>query len=256
MKILTYNVRYDNPHDGINAWENRKNAVIALIKETGAEIFCVQECLKNQKDDLEQAFPTFGLVGVGRADGWLKGEMVNIFYNTERFKRIFNGDFWLSETPHVIGSLSWGSALPRVVSWVKLYDKKTDNSFFVFNTHFDHISDLARENSALLLHQKVKELAGEHTAFITGDFNLTPKDATYKLLTNQFMDIKTLSPTSPKQNTTFNNFGKTGVSGHWIDYIFTNYPQNVTVKAFEIIETKMNQRFPSDHFPILVEVDF
>ncbi len=256
MKILTYNVRYDNPSDGIYAWKNRKEDLVSLIRSTKADVFCVQECLQNQKEDLEQAFPDFGLVGVGRADGWLGGEMVNIFFNKQRFTKIQNGDFWLSETPHTIGSISWGSALPRIVSWIQILDSHTSKSFFVFNTHLDHLSSLARFNSVHLIHQKIREIAKEKISFITGDFNLTPNESTYKLLTEFFTDLKTLSPTPPKQNSTFNHFGNTGVSGEWIDYIFTNAPDQILLNSFEVIDIKINQRFPSDHFPILSDIEF
>lgn len=254
LTLLTYNIRYDNPDDGLNVWTNRREALVSLIQSCEPDIFCVQEALNDQKMYLHHAFPAFGLVGVGRTDGWLRGEMCNIFYRKDRFEKIANGDFWLSETPHVIGSQSWGSALPRIASWIKLLDKDTKQAFFVFNTHFDHESLRARQESAHLLHQKIGEMAGESRAFLTGDFNLPPKENTYKFLTTYFTDLRTLAPTLPTQTSTFNGFGKEAVAGWWIDYVFTNHKEGLEVKSFDVLETKINNRFPSDHFPLVVKV--
>lgn len=253
INILTYNLRYDNPQDGINSWENRKEAVATLIRGYEADIFCVQECMQSQKDYLQQQFPTHDLVGVGRSDGWLEGEMVNIFYNKSRFQRLENGDFWLSETPHVIGSRSWGSALPRLVSWIKLYDTVAGKAFYVFNTHFDHKSVQARQKSAQLLQAKVAEIAGAYLALITGDFNLTPAESTYTDLACHFADLKATLPAQPNPTTTFNGFGNAGVAGLWIDYVFTNLPNMLKTNRYQVLTDKINNRFPSDHFPILVD---
>lgn len=256
MKILTYNIRYDNPQDGANIWHNRRDAVMSLIRKSGAHIFCVQECMSWQKDYLEKSFPEFGLVGVGRADGWLEGEMVNIFYHKTLFDCWANGDFWLSETPNSIGSVSWGSALPRLVSWIKLWDKQKQKAFFVFNTHFDHESQQARQKSAYLLHQKVLEIAGEHTALITGDFNLTPSESTYKILVSAFNDLKNDAPNKPKQKATFNGFTTAGMGNLWIDYIFAHKPEAISVQSYTVLDDKINGIFPSDHFPILLDFDW
>lgn len=252
INLMTYNLRYDNPKDGSNSWENRKKNVATLIQNYQVDILCVQECMQSQKDYLEQNFSQFSLVGVGRNDGWLEGEMVNIFYNHTRFEKQANGDFWLSETPEVIGSSSWGSALPRLASWIKLYDKQVGKSFFVFNTHFDHKSLEARRESALLLHKKVKEIAGNALALITGDFNLTPAESTYSTLAYEWIDLRKALPTPPKQTTTFNGFGTTGIEGLWIDYIFANTPHLLKINAYKVIDEKIQNIFPSDHFPILL----
>jgi endonuclease/exonuclease/phosphatase family metal-dependent hydrolase len=256
MRLLTYNLRYDNPADGINAWENRKEAVATLIRNYEVDILCVQECMQSQKDYLESAFPEYGLVGVGRSDGWLGGEMVNIFYRTARFEKQANGDFWLSETPDVIGSTSWESALPRLASWIRLYDRVAGKVFYVFNTHFDHQSGQARRESAKLLIRKMTEIAGEHTAFLTGDLNLTLSDSTYTFLASQCTDLRICLPALPTERTTFNGFGSAGVAGLWIDYVFSTQPEAFKIHAYKVIQDKINGRFPSDHFPIWVDFEF
>ncbi len=254
LTLISYNIRYDNPKDGVNAWENRKQNVVALLKTQNPDVFCVQEVTQTQKDYLETQFPDFGLVGVGRADGWLGGEMVNIFYAKNRLEKISNGDFWLSDTPDIIGSCTWGNRLPRLASWICLWDKVEERTFFVFNTHFDHESLEARQKSATLIYQKINEIAGENLAFLTGDFNLTPSENTYKMLASCFSDLCHIAPISPKQITTFNNFGARGVSNMWIDYIFCNQKTNLQVESFEVIDTKIDNRFPSDHFPLVVKI--
>lgn len=255
INLLSYNIRYDNPLDGVNIWDNRKMDLCALIAQQNPSIFCIQEAQKSQKDFLEMQFPNFGLVGVGRSDGWENGEMVNIFYDKNIFEKLENGDFWLSDTPELVGSCTWGNRLPRLVSWIKLQEKTTNNILFVFNTHFDHESLNARQKSVTLLHQKVQEIAGNHLAFITGDFNLTPSESTYKMLKNVFFDTKILFNKNIPQTSTFNNFGTNAVSNLWIDYIFSNQKDTFTIENFEVIDTKINNRFPSDHFAILIKIE-
>lgn len=255
LTILTYNIRYNNPNDGANSWENRKYDVAQLISDQNPNVFCLQETQQSQKDFLETQFQNFGLVGVGRADGWLGGEMVNIFYEKNRFEKLSNGDFWLSDTPDVVGSCTWGNRLPRLVSWIQLLEKSTNHIFFVFNTHFDHESLPARQKSTKLLHQKITEIAGNYPAFIAGDFNLTPNESTYKSLITYFEDAKSLSPMLPLQNTTFNNFGKKGITNMWIDYIFLSQKNTYKVKNYQVIDALYNGKFPSDHFALKLEVE-
>ncbi len=256
INLMTYNIRYDNPADGVNVWANRKEAVAKLIKTKSVHVLGVQEALYQQVIDLQQTLPHFDWVGVGRDNGGQHGEFMAIFYDKDALELIEHGHFWLSETPHIAGSCAWETACPRMVTWAKLKEKQTEQVFYHFNTHLDHKSRQARRESIYLLNKKISEIAGQTRAILTGDFNLTPKEAEYTLLTDYFTDLRTKFPEKNFNNSTFNNFGQQGVSGMTIDFIFAHLSRYLVCHSFDILENKYNNRFPSDHFPLLVTLEF
>ncbi len=136
----------------------------------------MQEALHVQMNDLQKALPDFKYAGVGRTDGKQDGEYSAIFYNAKKLQLLESKTFWLSETPTVAGSKSWDAAITRIVTWAKFKDIESSKTFFVFNTHFDHIGKVARRESAKLLLKKINEIAGNSSVIITGDFNATPGD--------------------------------------------------------------------------------
>ena len=160
LNIMTFNIRYNTAADSLNAWPYRKDKVASQVLFHEAHILGVQEALHDQVVDLQQRLPQYKYAGVGRDDGKEKGEYSAIFYDTTRLQVLQTKTFWLSETPEVPGSKSWDAAITRIVTWIKFRDKKTKKIFFAFNTHFDHIGQVARRESAKILLQKVKEIAG------------------------------------------------------------------------------------------------
>ena len=84
-----------------------------------------------------------------------------------------NGDFGLSETPDSIGKKGWDAACERIVTWAVLKDKVSGREVAAFNTHFDHMGKVARSESAKLILEKIKQMAGDLPVIVTGDFNGT-----------------------------------------------------------------------------------
>lgn len=170
MKIITYNIRYDNPSDGIDRWQFRCDDLISLLEEQCANIICFQEVLWNQFEFLQQKLATFTAVGVGRDDGPSQGELGPIFF-TKNFQCLASGTFWLSDTPHQAGSKLKSSSLPRICTWAKLEDKDVENSTFcVFNTHLDHASGDARRQQTQILLQQIRHIAGLYPSLLTWGF--------------------------------------------------------------------------------------
>jgi endonuclease/exonuclease/phosphatase family metal-dependent hydrolase len=158
LKVTTYNIRYDNPADGVNQWSNRKTTLIDLIKTNDADILCIQEGLVNQITDLQIALPNYQYVGVGRDDGQRKGEYAAIFYKKEKFRLLKTSNFWLSASPEIAGSIGWDAACVRICTWAQLYSIQDSQSLYVFNTHMDHVGVQSRKNSASLLLKRISEL--------------------------------------------------------------------------------------------------
>ena len=253
IRVMTFNIRYDEPRDGANAWPNRKELVAGMIRFHNADLVGVQEALKGQIDDLEKLLPEYSWLGVGRGDGKNGGEYSAIFYRKLRFKSLESSTFWLSETPNVPGA-GWDAALPRIVTWAKFRDLTTGKVFFHFNTHFDHRGVKARTESARLMLSRIGQMAAASPVVVTGDFNFTESADGYKLLTGKsaLRDARYISqhghhgPTS-----TFNEF-KALVPDKKIDYVFVK--GNIRVVQHGVLSDTWDGRFPSDHLPVLAEV--
>jgi len=255
LNVMTFNIRYSTMADSVNAWPYRKDKVASQVLFHEAHILGVQEALHDQMVDLQQRLPKYKYAGVGRDDGKEKGEYSAIFYDTTRLQALQTKTFWLSETPDVPGSKSWDAAITRIVTWIKFRDKKTKKIFFAFNTHFDHIGKVARRESARLLLQKVKEVAGNTPAIITGDFNAEPTDEPVQVIKDisnplHFTDSKDLSQKlhyGPAG--TFNGFKNKERNDQPIDYIFLKGKWKVLKHA--TISQTWEGLFASDHFSVM-----
>src|SRR5258705_1409879 len=157
FNVMTFNIRLNTAVDSLNAWPYRKDKVASQILFHKIDLLGIQEALHVQIMDLKERLPQYKYVGVGRDDGREKGEYSAIFYDTTRFQLLQGQTFWLSETPEEPGSKSWDAAYTRVVTWAKLKDRKTKKEFFAFNTHFDHMGQVARRESAKIVLKRVKE---------------------------------------------------------------------------------------------------
>lgn len=262
LRVMTFNIRYDEPRDKENAWPNRKELVASMIRFHQADLVGVQEALARQMNDLEKLLPDYLWVGVGRNDGKAEGEFSAIMYRKSRFSRIESSTFWLSETPG-LPSKGWDADYPRVVTWLKIKDTSTGKLIFHFNTHFDHRGVQAREESARLLLKRINSIAGQLPVVVTGDFNFNESSMGYQILTGKTLekemgfqsslrDARYLSqhghhgPTS-----TFNEF-KALVPEMKIDYVFVKGA--VRVLQHGALSDTWNGRFPSDHLPVLAEI--
>ncbi|MBC7808771.1 MAG: endonuclease/exonuclease/phosphatase family protein [Akkermansiaceae bacterium] len=252
MNIATFNIRYDNPKDGVNAWPNRKDWVRDLIDYHAFDIVGVQEALASQVDFLADG--RFDYVGVGREDGKRAGEFAALFYDRKRFTRRESGTFWLSETPDV-PSKGWDADLNRVCSWTQLADKGIgDRDFFVFNTHFDHKGVVARERSAELILAKIKDIVSAKPFFLMGDLNLTPDTVPVRKLAAALRNSRAVTEAKPYgPSGTFNGFDITRPLEQPIDYIFVS--PGVRVLKYAVLPDNWGARYPSDHLPVLIRAD-
>ena len=260
LNVMTFNIRLNIKSDSLNAWPYRKDNAASQIKFHNVHILGVQEALHEQMMDLRQSLSQYKYVGVGRDDGETKGEYSAIFYDTTRMRLLGSSTFWLSLTPEIPGSKSWDAAITRIVSWAKFTDVRSKKTFFVFNTHFDHIGKEARRESAKLLKQRVKEVAGNNPVIIMGDFNSKPFDDPIKTLTDptdkdKFIDTKavSLTPHYGPQGT-FNAFTPKETDNEPIDFIFLKGKWKVLQHA--TLSQTWGGRFSSDHFPVFAKLSF
>lgn len=259
IKVMTYNIRLDNPEDGINRWLNRKDALCEEIQYQSPDILGVQEALHNQMKDMRRKLKGYISIGVARDDGKKAGEYSAIFYKKKQLKPIRCGTFWLSETPYEPGSRGWDAACNRVVTWAEFKHKASGRHFVAMNTHFDHVGDTARVESAMLIINKAAELAGKLPVIVTGDFNVTDDNRAYRILTYSENEI-VLSDTRKRADAEISgpDFSFTGFDPNMkptdiIDYIFTTW--NVKVISNEIPEFDNNMPYISDHLPVIAVLE-
>jgi endonuclease/exonuclease/phosphatase family metal-dependent hydrolase len=258
LNVMTFNIRFNNPKDSANAWPNRKDYAASQVLFHHTHILGVQEALNDQIVDLQDRLKQYKYIGVGREDGKTKGEYSAIFYDTTRLRLLEGATFWLSENPTVVGKAGWDAALPRIVTWARFRDKKTKKIFYHFNTHFDHMGQQARKESARLLLQKVKDIAGNTPVIVTGDFNATPTSEPIQVLLNssdpnRLTDTKAISKQPHYGPTgTFNAFGPKETSNEPIDWIFVK--NGVTALQHATLSQTWNGRFSSDHFPVFARL--
>jgi endonuclease/exonuclease/phosphatase family metal-dependent hydrolase len=251
LRVMTYNIRLDTDKDGINAWPIRKEKVFKLIKKYDPDILGIQEALHHQLNDLLTNLDGYDFVGVGRDDGKKAGEYSSILYKRGRFRVKDSGTFWLSETPDIPGSKSWDAAITRVASWAKLTDN-TSKEFLVVNTHFDHIGKEARKNSAELITRKIESLGKNLPIILTGDFNCTRSDAPYEVLMKS-ENLKLVDPAPSPAPGTFCSFEVNKMECNPIDYIF--FTPDWKLNRYTVLQDNDGQYYPSDHLPVLVELN-
>lgn len=248
-KVMTYNIRYDAKSDTLNNWDLRKEAMVKLMEHYAPTFIGLQEALANQVTYLDDALPTYGYVGVGREDGKEKGEYSAVLYTKNEYKVVQSNTFWLSETPENI-SKGWDATLERICTYGLFEHLVTKEQIWVFNTHFDHIGELARSHSAQLIVDKIKEMVkGNVPIVLMGDFNLEPDGKGISIIKGYLQDgIQISKRLFYGPEGTFNGFDPNMKLDRRIDYIFV---KNTRVTEYMHIDDRMdNNRHISDHLPV------
>lgn len=259
LRVMSFNVRYDEPRDGANAWPRRKDLVAGTIAFHRVDVAGLQEVLAAQLRDLRELLPEYAAVGVGRDDGEEAGEFNPVLFRKDRFRLLGSSTFWLSEDPDRPGTKGWDAACARVVTWARLRDLWTGLTFVAFNTHFDHVGGRARQESARLILSELPGIAGGASFVLTGDFNCTREDAAYRALVaageggtllRDARDLAARPPYGPPAS--FNGFRAEPWTGLPIDHIFVG--PSAVVARIGILPATWAGRFVSDHNPVLAEI--
>ena len=253
VKAMSYNIRYNNPNDGLDAWPNRKGEVCKQMRFYQPDVIGMQEVLQEQLDTIIKVMVDYDYVGVGRDDGKKAGEYAPILYRKTKYNILASGTFWLSPTPEVV-SKAWDAALPRICTWVRLEDKQTGFRFWHFNTHFDHRGQVARKESARIIHAYITTLNTEkEPVLMSGDFNALPASPPIEFLTRHYHDawIHSVIPTFGPEGT-YNGFRADHPLDDRIDYLFFTR-RDWDVLRIGHLSTQRAGRFPSDHLPVFGE---
>ncbi|ULQ50617.1 endonuclease/exonuclease/phosphatase family protein [Flavihumibacter fluvii] len=253
---MSYNMRYDNPDDGENRWEIRRESLAGLLQFHAPDFIGTQELLDHQLEFILSKLPDYGKVGVARIDGKKKGEYACILFNSRSFKVIEQHDFWLSQYPDSIGLRGWDADQERICSYGLFEDRKSRQRFWVFNTHFDHIGAEARLQSARLIWQKMTEINAQKKlpVFLMGDFNSRPNEAPAQYLSEKMNNARTNSALVYGPEKTFNDFNFSAPLKSCIDYIFTSKDPRITIRKFATLTDSYDMKYPSDHLPVIADI--
>jgi glycerophosphoryl diester phosphodiesterase/endonuclease/exonuclease/phosphatase family metal-dependent hydrolase len=248
LKVMSYNLRLNTAGDGENAWPNRKEFLASQVEYHAPDIIGTQEGLPEQVDWLDGRLTDYAYVGEGRQGGHA-GEYSALFYHRKRFKVRHSGTFWLSETPGEV-SKGWDAALPRIVSWARFAERTGDRDFLVFNTHFDHVGEVARLKSVDLILTMIDSLNEDGLPFIvTGDLNLTPETAPLQKLSSALTDTYHAALIRLGPVGTFTGFHYDKPATRRIDYIMVS--PGVKVLNYATLTDAVAGRYPSDHFAVV-----
>ena len=271
LKVMSFNIRCGSCEDtsDVNHWSKRKIRIFQLLNKFEPDIIGLQEAEIWQIADIDSEFNDYLWLGKGRHDGEKEGEFTAVFYKEKRFHAQDNFTYWLSETPDT-PSVGWDAALNRTLTAVLFYDYLNEGIICFFNTHFDHVGETARVESAKFLRKIVTEYSGKHPAVVTGDFNFTKESEGYKALTSGELEVENTKDDLKYEplinseyisekphtggDTTFNAFGRETDIKSAIDFIFVN--DKVKVLTHQTIIDVPEGLFPSDHYPVLVELLF
>lgn len=251
LRVLCYNLRYITPADkGERAWTARRDQAAELIKTDAADIVGIQEGVPQMLDDLAERVPGYAVIGVGREDGSDKGEYSAILVNSNRFRIQESGTFWLSDTPEVPNSRTWGNQVTRICTWAKLYDRETRRTFHFYNTHLDHESPEARQKGTELILARIATRQPAGPVILTGDLNAREGDPLHgSIKAAGFADVwRAVHPdATAEEGETVHGF--TGAAtGARIDYIYAS-PDFTPVDA-AVIRSSKDGAYPSDHYPV------
>ena len=256
LKIATFNLRMDTPSDGENAWFHRKDMVNDLIRFYGFDLFGTQEGFTHQLNDILR-LSDYRFIGVGRDDGKDAGEHCAIFYRSDRFKVLDQGDFWLSEHPEKPGRGWDGTCCNRICTWGKFEDLKNHKQFYFFNVHYEYEGDVARRESSNLMISRIKSIAGNQPVFLTGDFNAFPTEEPIRILNdsgflNDSYKITKEAPFGPV--CTYHGYDSTIKTEERLDYIWVT--DSIQIDKYGVLTNTLYGHTPSDHFPVMVVAEF
>jgi endonuclease/exonuclease/phosphatase family metal-dependent hydrolase len=278
LKVMTFNVRCATAGDGPNRWTERSQLAGDVIRRAACDFIGMQEVVPGQLADLKRLLPDYQVVALSREADPTQGEASPIYYLGKRWTLDAkeHGTFWISETPDKPGSKSWNTACPRIVTWGRFIENPSGRAIYVFNTHFDHISQAAREHGAAMLVEQVAKRANSAPCIVVGDLNSNEQNPAVATLAGKapgssiaLVDTFRAAHPDATEVGTFHAFSGVPAKEGKIDYIFAtpgvktlaaeivreHYRPGSTEISTEIIRENHGERYPTDHFPVVAEVE-
>ncbi len=253
ITVMTFNLRYDKPDLGVRQWKKRVGAIASLIQHYQPDLLGTQEGKPHQLADLQALLPEYKIIG-GDRTGTGEGEHCAIFYNPQYLQLQQTQDFYLSDTPEIPGSITWGTRLPRMATWANFKLSNANVSLTILNTHLDHENAKSRELSAALISQRLAEFPPEYSLLLMGDFNANPHTPERQIFLSPLENGKILhdplSTLELEKQKTFHDF--TGEAWDAIDTIYCD--RSFQIEQIIIDRQQWEGIWPSDHFPVIMKL--
>jgi endonuclease/exonuclease/phosphatase family metal-dependent hydrolase len=252
LRVMSFNVRVPVAADGPNRWEARRDLMVRTIREEHPDVMGTQELHQEQGDYIVSKLPQYTWFGIDRRGGH-SDEHMGVFYRKDKLVLKDSGNFWLSDTPDVPGSISWGHPLPRMVTWALFEDKANGRTFYYYNTHLPYRDEdePARVKGATEIVGRLAKLPSNAPFILTGDLNSDASGPTYATIAKVLTDSRAVAPKVEGPEKTFHNF--TGAPTQRIDFIFE---RGFKPTYFATVTTQQDGRYPSDHFPVVTDLDW
>ena len=261
---MSFNIRLGTANDGENHWRERREMLFDLLRTENADLVGLQEAFRFQIEEILAAVPFYAVVGVGRDDGKAAGETSAILFRKDRFHVAAAGTFWFSDTPDVPGTRTWGNRYNRISSWARFIDRD-GTAFWHYNVHLDHESQPSRERSTALLAERIGARPyPDEPVIVTGDFNAGEDNPALHRLTGVpgtpspspalFVDTFRVLHADAREVGTFTGFKFGATTGDKIDYVLVQ--PGTRVLSASIVRTSRDNRYPSDHFPVVARIEF
>lgn len=250
LRVMSFNVRTPVDTEPGRRWDDRRDAMVSLLQAQKPAVFGTQELVSKQAEYLTAHLPGYRWFGQGRRGGD-GDEHMGVFYDSAQLKVVESGDFWLSDTPEVAGSITWGNLFPRMVTWA-LFERVADGQrFYLLNTHLPYRDEdePRRVKGAKAIVARLQQLHAGVPVLVTGDFNSEPGSETYATFTAALEDARKVAAKVEGPRLTFHDFsGKPTTELDWI------LVRGVKVLKFVTLDDKPGGVLPSDHFPVMAEV--
>jgi len=251
LHVMSYNLRFASD-TGPHTWAQRRPVIAELLRHEQPTILGTQEGLYPQLRDVEQDLPAFyDWIGEGRGGGH-RDEFAAIFFDTRRLEPLASGHFWLSGTPDVPGSKSWGNTTVRMATWIHFADKHTGGEFVALNTHLDNSSEFARQRGAELIRDRINDIPSTLPVILTGDFNTAAQDsASYRILTSGTGLADAWTSATQRRTpliSTWHGYEPLVPDGRRIDWILTRGAAGVAAAGINTFTDR--GRYASDHLPM------
>ena len=248
IKVISFNVRCCDDKDG-NSIQERAPRLLTVMNPYEADVIGFQEYTPMWNEYVEKNFgDKYEIFNRYRTDDvWSEG--TPILWKKDKFECLERGCFWLSDTPEIVSG-GWDDyGCNRVCLYALLKDKSTGAKFAFFNTHLG-FGDENQVKSVRLICENMQKFEG-YSAFLTGDFNMTPASLAYGASTESLSDANVL--TVNDKRSTYHGYAPENNKDSHIDYCFTN--ANTKPTSFKIIDELVENKFPSDHYGIYAELE-
>jgi endonuclease/exonuclease/phosphatase family metal-dependent hydrolase len=253
MWMMTFNIRFENDRDGENGWEYRRDFVTGIIERYAPAVVGTQEGLPHQLTYLKDHLPAYHLHTPARIIDDTS-QCPSLFIRADDFSIMEGDEFWLSLQPRVPLSKNWDSAFPRMISAARVTSRGDDRPFWVAVTHLDHVGTEARREQAKMVARWVE--SRREPVILMGDFNDSPGSAVHRALTDSRTGLvdtwQALGLSEGIENYTSHGFAGVPQKAR-MDWILAT--PHFHIVSTLIIRDHFDGRYPSDHFPYMVELE-